>query len=221
MLKVIALSLVFNSLLIVGAVAAAGSGLTPLVVPILAGITVIEIVLLRASFAGRPRGGGEPSRREEAVRRIDFRRKSSIIDDTTGLYTRWYFDRRIDEEAARCKRYKHSMAVVVLRIGVVDLTTFSTDGWQKQSLAAAQKAAKVIREVDISASLTPFEFAICLIHCDRDGAYKALERMMVQLPDHNCEAGVAVYPEEGYEPSAMVEVASARLRPLRLQANAS
>jgi len=221
MLKVIALSLILNSLLILAAVSAADAGLTALVVPVLVSITVIEIVLLRSPFSGRTRRAEQPSRREEAVRRIDNRRKASIIDETTGLYTRWYFDRRVEEEAARCKRYKHSMAVVVLRVGVVDLTTFSLDGWQKRSLEAAQKAAKVIREVDISASLTPFEFAICLIHCDREGAYKALERMLVQLPDHNCEAGVAVFPDEGYEPSAMIEVASARLRPLMIQANAS
>lgn len=221
MLKVIAFSLVLNSLLIVAAVAAAGVGLAALLVPLLVAVTVLQIALLRATFGGRTRREEQPSRREEAVRRIDYRRKTSIIDDTTGLYTRWYFDRRLEEEAARCKRYKHSMSVVVLRIGVVDLTTFSLDGWQKRSLEAAQKAAKVIREVDISASLTPFEFAICLIHCDRDGAYKALERMMTHLPDHNCEAGVAVYPDEGYEPAAMIEVASARLKPLMIQANAS
>jgi GGDEF domain-containing protein len=112
------------------------------------------------------------------------------------------------------------MAVVVLKVDVVDLTTFSVDGWQKRALDAAQRAAKVIREVDISASLSPYEFAICLIHCDREGAYKALERMLTQLPDYNCEAGVAVYPEEGYEPSALVEVAGARLKQLRIEASA-
>ena len=40
--------------------------------------------------------------------------------------------------------------------------------------------------------------------------------MMVSLPDYNCEVGVAVYPDEGEEPSALVELASARIRRLEV-----
>jgi GGDEF domain-containing protein len=219
MLKVLGISLGFNSLLLVAAVLVFNAGMTALVLlPVMLLVSILEIAILQSFFRQRPSGEEVDPVRIDAVRRIDYRRKPSIVDDATGLYTRWYFDRRVEEEAARCKRYKHKMAIVVLRVGDVDLTTFSLDGWQKRSQNAAQSAAKVIREVDISASLSPFEFAICLIHCDRDGAYRALDRMMSQLPDYNCEAGVAVYPDEGYEPSALVEIAGARLKPLAVEA---
>jgi GGDEF domain-containing protein len=218
MLKIVCFSLAFNTLLVLAAVLVLNAGFTILVLPpVLLIMSFLEIMLLRRVAGRRLYDEGSPARLD-AVRRIDARRKPSIVDETTGLYARWYFDRRVEEEAARCRRYKHSMAIVVLRVGKVDLTTFSLDGWQKRSLNAAQLAAKVIREVDISASLSPFEFAICLIHCDREGAYRALERMMAQLPDYNCEAGVAVFPDEGYEPSALVEVAGARMKPLAMEA---
>jgi GGDEF domain-containing protein len=219
MLKVLGISLGFNSLLLVAAVLVFNAGITALVLlPVMLLLSILEIALLQNLLRERPSAEGVDAGRIDAVRRIDYRRKPSIVDDATGLYTRWYFDRRVEEEAARCKRYKHKMAIVVLRVDEVDLTTFSLDGWQKRSLNAAQSAAKVIREVDISASISPFEFAICLIHCDRDGAYRALDRMMSQLPEYNCQAGVAVYPDEGYEPAALVEIASARLRPFAVQA---
>jgi GGDEF domain-containing protein len=218
MLKIVCFSLAFNTLLVLAAVLVLNAGITILVLPpVLIVMSFLEIMLLRRVAGRRLYDEGSPARLD-AVRRIDSRRKPSIVDETTGLYARWYFDRRVQEEAARCRRYKHSMAIVVLRVGKVDLTTFSLDGWQKRSLNAAQSAAKVIREVDISASLSPFEFAICLIECDREGAYKALERIMTQLPEYNCEAGVAVFPQEGYEPSALVEVAGARMKPLAMEA---
>jgi GGDEF domain-containing protein len=218
MLKVIGLSLACNSLLLAAAVIVVNAGISSVaLLPVLALISFLEIVLILHLLSSQNAEEARSSPRIDAVRRVDYRRKPSIVDDATGLYTRWYFDRRVEEEGARCRRYKHSMAVVVLRVDEVDLTTFSLDGWQQRSQNAAQAAAKVIREVDISASISPFEFAICLIHCDRDGAYKALERMMNQLPDYNCEAGVAVFPDEGYEASALVEVASARVKPLAME----
>jgi len=221
MLRLIALSLLFNAMLVVVVLWAtrADVPILFLIIPFVV-LSILEMIVVRAMAPHRRAEDAMSPERSAAVRRVDPRRKNSILDETTGLYTRWYFDRRIEEEAARSKRYKHSMAVIVLRVDVVDLTTFSLDGWQKRSLEAAQRAAKVVREVDISASLSPFEFAICLIHCDREGAYKALDRLLTQLPDYNCEAGIAVYPDEGYDASALVDLATARLRSLESQASA-
>lgn len=220
-LRLIALSLVFNGVLaaIVIGVTRADLPIGVLLLPFVV-LSVLEMVALRAFLPHH--GAEEPmsAYRSEIVRRVDPRRRNTIVDESTGLYTRWYFDRRIEEEAARCKRYKHSMAVIVLRVGVVDLTTFSTDGWQQRSLEAAQRAAKIVREVDISAAISPFEFAICLIHCDRDGAYRALDRMLLQLPDYKCEVGVAVFPDEGYEAPALIDLAAARMRDLQSKASA-
>lgn len=137
-------------------------------------------------------------------------RRSSIRDETTGLLNPWYLERRLNEEAARCKRYGYSMAVVVLKTAVPNLSGISIDGWQEQSADAAQRCLAVIRNVDLSALLGPFEFALCLVQCDRDGAGLAIDRLVSELAEYDCSAGVAVLPDDDCEPAAMIELARMR-----------
>jgi hypothetical protein len=70
----------------------------------------------------------------------------------------------------------------------------------------------VIRTVDLSSSLAPFEFAICLVHCDEDGAQRAIDRMIAEMKEYECSVGVAVYPDDDCQPRAMIELARVRSR---------
>jgi GGDEF domain-containing protein len=140
-------------------------------------------------------------------------RRFSIRDESTGLLNRWYLERRLNEEAARCKRYGYSMAVVALKTAVPNLSGISIDGWQDQSADAAQRCLTVIRNVDLSALLGPFEFAICLVQCDRAGAEQAIERLVNELTEYDCTAGIAILPDDDCEPSAMIELARMRSQP--------
>jgi GGDEF domain-containing protein len=139
-------------------------------------------------------------------------KRHAIREETTGLYNRWYLEKRIEQEAMRCERYDHSMAVLVLRAGVVDLADFSMDGWQAQSAATAERCVKVVRNVDLSAFLAPFEFAICLVQCDHPGAERALARLREELSEFAVDAGIAVYPSDGCEPLALIDLARVRSR---------
>lgn len=150
------------------------------------------------------------NRLTELLERSGDRR--GIRDETTGLLSRWYLERRLDEEAARCVRYGHSMAVVVLKAIAIDLARFSIDSWQQESAAAANRAARVVRNVDLSAGLAPFEFALCLVHCDRTGAEAAIKRMVAEFREYDCRIGIAVYPEDECEPRALIELARVRMR---------
>lgn len=211
----LAASLALNVSLLIAIAWGVSSGLLlPVGLPVLIVVTAAE-VFLWSRFAGKSAVQAvsqESEARITAMRRSGLQRRQSMTDEATGLYSRWYFERRIVEEAARCKRYHHSMAVVVLKVGAVSITTFSSDEWQQRFLDAAKRAANTVREVDISAALAPFEFGICLVHCDRQGAFHALDRLLRELPEYNCEAGVAVYPDEGYEPEGLLDIASARVR---------
>lgn len=160
------------------------------------------------AYNGRTRTG--KGRLKELVQRAGDRR--GLRDETTGLLNRWYLEQRLDEEAARCKRYGHSMAVVVFKAVAIDLARFSIDSWQQESAAAAQRAARVVRNVDLSASLAPFEFALCLVHCERTGAEAAMHRMLNAFRDYECRVGIAVYPEDECEPRALIELARVRSR---------
>jgi GGDEF domain-containing protein len=138
--------------------------------------------------------------------------KRNIRDESSGLLNRWYLERRLDEEGARCLRYGHSMAVVVLKAVALDLGRFSLDGWQEESAAAARRCAQVVRNVDLSAALAPFEYALCLVHCDRSGAEAAIERITTEFQNYETLIGIAIYPEDECEPRAMIDLARARSR---------
>lgn len=188
-----------------------------------AAATTIAVVvgLIWHKLRGAVSTGSGPYRVLELMERSRESRRNSIRDESTGLLNRWYLERRLDEEAARCKRYGYSMAVVVVKCSVVDLAGISLDGWQTESAAAAHRCAQVIRDVDLSASLAPFEFAICLIHCDREGAEAAIHRIVKELAEYNCTIGISVYPADDCQPKALIDLARVRAREMDAPAAAA
>ena len=146
------------------------------------------------------------------MERSNERRGTSMRDESTGLLNRWYLERRLEEESARCKRYGYSMAVVVMKAGILKAEGISAEGWQVESARSAHRVGQVVRTVDLSAALAPFEFALCLVHCDREGAERAIERLMAELSEYECSAGVAVFPEDDCAPREMIELARVRSR---------
>jgi GGDEF domain-containing protein len=171
--------------------------------------------------SGHDSEADDAARRERVaalVGRPRAERHQSIRDESTHLYHRWYLESRLEQEAARCERYGHSMAVLVLKAGIVGLSDMSVDTWQQRSLDAAQKCIQVVRNIDLSASLGPMEFAICLVQCDREGAERALARLVAKLTDYECHAGIAVFPEDGCEYGAMIELARVRMGPVEAAA---
>lgn len=180
----------------------------------------IELYVLRQAHSGvgKSRAADLPLSLEGRVRRSDAHRRSAIFDQTTNLYHRWYLDLRLEEEAERCKRYNYSIAVLVLRAGLIDLSAFSVDDWRGLAVETARLTATAVRNVDLSAALSPMEYAICLIYCDRAGAERALSRLVSVLSDHECQAGISVYPDDGCEPAALIELAKGRLHPVEAAA---
>jgi GGDEF domain-containing protein len=184
---------------------------TKLAIALILNVVIIEVGLWYVTLRSQ-RTRQEPHI-VTVMQRSEQARRFSIRDESTGLLNRWYLERRLNEEAARCKRYGYPMAVVVLKAAVPNLSNFSIDGWQEQSADAAQRCLTVIRNVDLSALLGPFEFAICLVQCDRAAATEAIHRLVGELTEYQCSAGLAVLPEDDCEPSAMIELARMRSQP--------
>jgi GGDEF domain-containing protein len=174
------------------------------------GVIGLEVGLWLVTQRSREQPTFDRARLVSIMERSAHARRFSIRDEATGLLNRWYLERRLDEEAARCKRYGYSMSVIVLKVGVPQISMMSVDNWQLESAEAAQRCLSVIRNVDLSSLLSPFEFAICLVHCDRDGAETVLGRLVRELSDHTCQAGIAVLPDDDVAPSAMIELARVR-----------
>ena len=120
------------------------------------------------------------------------RRRQSIREEGTGLFQRWYLEMRLEQEARRCQRYEQSMAVVVLQVGEVNLSDFSTDGWQVQAAETAERCTHAVRNIDLSAFLAPMEYALCLVQCNAAGAENALERLRAELSEYRVLTGVEV-----------------------------
>ncbi len=172
-------------------------------------------VLIHTKWAAARADAAMPAGADKVLNlmeRSNERRGTSMRDESTGLLNRWYLEKRLDEESARCKRYGYSMAVVVLKAAIVNTQGVSAEGWQVESATAAHRCAQVVRNVDLSASLAPFEFALCLVHCDRDGAQRAVDRLTAELSEYECSAGVSVFPEDDCQPRAMSELARVRSR---------
>jgi GGDEF domain-containing protein len=179
-------------------------------VALAAGIACLEIGLWFVVMRGQKDEAPRDNRLVTMMERSVHARRFSIRDEATGLLNRWYLERRLDEEASRCKRYGYSMAVIVLKAAVPQLSAMSIDNWQDKSAEAAQRCLTVVRDVDLSALLAPFEFAICLVHCDRVGAETVLGRLVAELPEYNCVVGIAVLPDDGVAPNGMIELARLR-----------
>lgn len=145
-------------------------------------------------------------------RRSDEGRRSAIFDEPTQLYHRWYLELRLEEEAERCTRYGISMAVVAFKPGLIDLESFSEDTWRQRAADSARRAAGLVRKVDLAAAISPMEYVICLVHCDRPGAERAIERLAEELSEYDCKAGIAVFPEDQREPAKLIETAMVRCR---------
>jgi GGDEF domain-containing protein len=185
-----------------------------------AGIACVEIGLWHVTIRSRETETPQTNRLVSIMERSAHARRFSIRDESTGLLNRWYLERRLDEEASRCKRYGYTMAVIVLKVAVADLGGMSLDSWQESSADAAQRCLAAVRNVDLSASLGPFEFAICLVHCDRIGAEGVLDRLINELKEYNCSAGISVLPEDDVVPNAMIELARVRSQDVELKKSA-
>lgn len=135
-----------------------------------------------------------------------------VRDEITGLHHRWYFEMRLEDEAARCDRYGYSMAVVVLRFGSVELADIRRESWPGRAIAAAEKCVSAVRRVDLSGYLAPNEFAICLVHCDVEGAQRALDRLQAELSEYSFDGGISVFPIDGCGPLALIDLARIRSR---------
>src|SRR4051812_49267870 len=84
------------------------------VLPVVPGVIVFAVVL--AVLEMTPRRAGRFRRPHGLQRQVDGLRRTALYDAELGVYQGWYFDLRLREEAARCKRYGLSMAVVIVKV---------------------------------------------------------------------------------------------------------
>lgn len=145
-------------------------------------------------------------------------RRTGLYDDVLGLYQAWYLELRLVEEMARCLRYDLSLALIVVKLDNNLASNLASNGWQGDASQAAYSTAKSIRAVDLAAALGPSEFAVCLIHCDEEGAETARSRLTNALKIHRPSSGVVVYPRETTSAKELIKLARRRAQTDRVRA---
>jgi RNA polymerase sigma-B factor len=120
---------------------------------------------------------------------------SSILDPTTGLYSRDYFEARLEEELSRAMRHDLQLSVVRVR--------FSDDTPEETMFAKASQTIKTsVRKMDIVARIGQHEVAALLPHTG-DGRNAVLKRLYERLGELETEMpktfhysmGAAAYPD--------------------------
>jgi diguanylate cyclase (GGDEF)-like protein len=168
---------------------------------------------LFSSTATKPETS-EPQIVNQVRRQVEGIRRTVLYDGEVGLYQRWYLELRLNEEMQRCDRYGLSFALICVRLLNLQHHDAAEDSWQRRASGVAYVTAKAVRTVDLTATVGTGEFAICLVHCDRSGAEKAVRRLREALGEYPCEIGVAAYPEDHLEGRLLIELARGRARPI-------
>ncbi len=103
----------------------------------------------------------------------------AVTDGLTGLANRRAFDRALEREAARARRYGHPLALIILDIDSFKQynDAYGHPAGDARLRAIAQLLASNLRDLDIAARYGGEEFAVILPHTDRDGAMAMAERI--------------------------------------------
>lgn len=116
---------------------------------------------------------------------------------------------RLEQEIRRCKEYGTSLSVVAVRLELPGRSPshaiFSQANFEMAELVTLHREALI--------SPTPlgmFEYAFCLPNCERRAAQAITAFIAHSLSRYHCSFGIAVYPDDGEEGNALIQLATAQ-----------
>jgi diguanylate cyclase (GGDEF)-like protein len=142
-----------------------------------------------------------------AMRSLMLRESERLgtTDELTSLYNRRHFDRSLEEEMGRARRYGHKLSVVVMKASVASSAA-------SQIVTEMGKALKqVSRGTDCVARYSGDEFRILLPHTGADEAHIAAERLRNAVERHatsrrrgvTVNVGVATFPADANDSASL------------------
>jgi len=142
---------------------------------------------------------------------VTLARDASITDPLTGLYTRWYFTRRLEEEFERYRRYGVPFTVIMADIDDFKLVndTYGHPKGDEVLKFIAATMTSVMRATDIAGRYGGEEFIIVLTNTTKERGVEVAEKLRSLVKSKNpfpfpitLSFGVAGVPEDKAERAA-------------------
>ncbi len=161
-------------------------------------------------FRGRSKEAEGPGKADgEAVESTE----AALLDEATGLYKSWYFERRLNEEVQRCARYGRVFTLLYWEPRLLPGEVL-----EPQVMARAAAVVKEgLRQTDLAAQTERTRFAAILVEADQNTGRTVAFRMKTQLASRvrgapgTWRAGMAVFPDDGVDAVSLLRVAARRL----------
>jgi len=122
-------------------------------------------------------------------KKIDQQIKFSFFDDVTNVYSRYYFEHRLQDECKRSQRYERNFSCAI-----IDVDNFKTIndslGYSTGNVVLKKVAETVnnnIRSMDTVCRYGPDEFGVLFPETDLRGAYFASERVRQHITTYTLE----------------------------------
>ncbi len=137
--------------------------------------------------------------RREAPREPERRAEDSSFHQT-------YFMLRLQDEVRAARRIGAPMTVVVLKISE-PVAGGSQALIEQVNFDMARLSASHARTIRAPSAIGPLEFAFCVPEQDRGETKTLVRQILGALGDYWCAYGIAAYPEDASEASALLDIA--------------
>ncbi len=129
--------------------------------------------------------------RDQLRRQLWRVRKSSLVDEATGLANRTALVRQLTAEMSRARRYGGTLALSLIAIdGFESFRLRHGEDATKQMLDVyGSKILRVFRTYDFAARYGTESFAVLFPHTDRDGAMRAIEKALMRVANTRITVG--------------------------------
>jgi GGDEF domain-containing protein len=139
--------------------------------------------------------------------------EAALLDEATGLYKSWYFERRVHEEVQRCARYGRAFALIFWEPRLLPGEVLSDEAIARIGVVIREG----LRQTDLGAQLERTRFAALLVEAERQTARTVAYRMKASLASRvrggpgTWRAGMAVFPDDGVDVASLFQVAARKL----------
>jgi len=204
---------------------------TELLVPLRTEKSVIGLLLLPRRGGGQTYGVLEIQYITNVVRFAALAIENASLfrqattDRMTGLYSHHFFEKNLEEEMERARRYKSTLSLVMFDID--HFKDFNDKYGHLQGDRIIREIAKLltrlVRQVDFAARYGGEEFAVILPSVDLKGAAVVAERLRKKIEDHpfpsdgeplhvTISLGITEFDQErDYSPSEIIRAADRAL----------